>query len=144
MHRKKPGFTLLELLTVLTIIAILALIIIARIRLASQRAREDALKENLRQMRLAVQQFHSDVGGFPISLEQLVLNKTVAVDTLPDVDAAGNSLDPTEYHGPYFVPDRVPKDPFTATGEFGYDPTEGYVYSQAERRALDGSYYKDW
>lgn len=144
MRLKRIGFTLIELLIVITIIAVLMLIVVAKIRNASTKAREDLLRDNLRQMRQSVAQFQSDVGGYPTSLTQLVMTHDQATTALPAEDATGQSLDPRGYHGPYLVPGKVPVDPFTVDGLFGYDPLTGEVNSLSQRQSLDGIPYSTW
>jgi general secretion pathway protein G len=144
MHLKRLAFTLIELLIVITILAVLLLIVIARVRNVTTRAREDALRDNLRQMQLAVTQFQNDVGGYPTSLTQLVMTRAQAASALPAEDATGQAIDPKGYHGPYFAPEKVPKDPFTEDGLFNYDPVTGKVSSLSDRLALDGTPYSSW
>lgn len=144
LRRAQPGFTLIEILMVVTIIAILCMIVVLRVRFVTLQAREDQLRENLRRMRLAVAEFQSDVGGNPTSLEQIILPKEDAPGEIPNIDANGNPLSSGSYNGPYLVPQRLPKDPFTDDGAFGYDPEEASVYSLSEKTALNGTPYSDW
>jgi general secretion pathway protein G len=66
------GFTLIELIVVVTIIGILAGIALINVRYAQQKAREAALKDNLFQMRKAIDNFYADKQRYPGSLEELV------------------------------------------------------------------------
>jgi general secretion pathway protein G len=59
------GFTLLELVITLFILAILTLGVMPLVQMAVQRQREQALREALREMRGAIDQFHRDVMGGP-------------------------------------------------------------------------------
>lgn len=145
MRRPQSGFTLIELLIIISIISILALIVLQRVQSAATRAKESALKEDLRVLRQAVQLFYSDVGGYPLDLEQLRLTKEEATDTLPAVDAAGNSMNVSGYDGPYIVPDPAfPPDPFAIDGVWGYDNVTGHVFSTSTLTALDGTLYGNW
>jgi prepilin-type N-terminal cleavage/methylation domain-containing protein len=68
------GFSLLELIVVVTIIGILAGVAIVNVRYAQRKAREAALKDNLFQMRKAIDNYYADKQKFPASLEELVPN----------------------------------------------------------------------
>jgi general secretion pathway protein G len=59
------GFTLLELVITLFILAILTLGALPLVQTAVQRQREQQLRESLREMRSAIDQFHRDVIGGP-------------------------------------------------------------------------------
>lgn len=141
---KKRGFTLIEILIVIVIIAIMALIIVPRLRSATLRAREATFAENLRQMRASLEMFVSDVGGFPPSLDYLVMRKEQAYTSIPPTDATGTTLFARGYNGPYVSPFHVPVDPFAADGEWGYDPETGRIYSTSNSISLNGTHYSGW
>lgn len=66
------GFTLVELLVVMTIIAILLTVAVPRYMSSVDNAKEAALKTSLARLREAIDQYHSDKGQYPASLETLV------------------------------------------------------------------------
>jgi general secretion pathway protein G len=68
----KKGFTLIELIVVVTIVGILAGLALVNVRYAQQKAREAALKDNLFQMRKAIDNFYADKQRYPGSLDELV------------------------------------------------------------------------
>ncbi len=70
--RLKRGFTLVELLVVVTIIGILAGIAMVNVRFAQRKAAEAALKDNLFQMRKAIDNFYADKQRYPSDLNELV------------------------------------------------------------------------
>ena len=66
------GFTLIELIVVVTIVGILAGLALINVRYAQQKAREAALRDNLFQMRKALDNFYADKQRYPSTLEELV------------------------------------------------------------------------
>jgi general secretion pathway protein G len=69
---KRPGFTLVELMVVLAVIALLLTIAVPRYLTSVDRAKEAVLRENLYQMRDALQKYYADKGRYPETIEQLV------------------------------------------------------------------------
>ena len=59
------GFTLLELVITLTVLAILTIGVIPLVKISVKRQREQQLRETLREMRMAIEQFHRDTVGGP-------------------------------------------------------------------------------
>ncbi len=73
--RKRGGFTLIELLVVLGIVALLLSLAVPRFFPRIDNARETVLAENLRNTRAVIDQYFSDTGRYPDSLDQLVEKK---------------------------------------------------------------------
>lgn len=72
--RSRPpqrGFTLMELLVVMTIIALLSTVGIVGYRHSTKLSKESVLKENLFQIRHALEQYHADRSRYPTSLDEL-------------------------------------------------------------------------
>lgn len=69
---RTAGFTLIELLVVLAIIASLLTLAVPRYFRSLDNAGETVLIENLRLTREVIDQFYTDTGQYPESLEQLV------------------------------------------------------------------------
>lgn len=63
--RRSSGFTILELVITLAILTILTLGVIPIVQMAVKRQREQRLREALREMRSAIEQFHRDTVGCP-------------------------------------------------------------------------------
>ena len=129
------GFTLIELLIVVAIIGILATMAVVQLRQTPQRAKEAALKENLYVMRNVIDQYFTDKGKYPDSLQALVDDgyiRKIPVDpmtgsetTWVEVQAAG-----TEQGG----------EADTGEDQGGI----GDVKSGSDESALDGTAYSDW
>ncbi|MCP2604565.1 type II secretion system GspH family protein [Candidatus Aminicenantes bacterium AH-873-B07] len=66
------GFTLAELLIVMVLIGILASIAVPQFRHATRKAKEAVLKENLYVMRKVIDEYYTDKGKYPPSLQALV------------------------------------------------------------------------
>jgi prepilin-type N-terminal cleavage/methylation domain-containing protein len=83
LHRRKSvqgrcglnGFTLIELLVVMAIVALLLSIALPRYQSTLNKSREVALAENLKIIRLTIDQFYGDNGRYPQSLAELVEKK---------------------------------------------------------------------
>jgi prepilin-type N-terminal cleavage/methylation domain-containing protein len=69
------GFTLVELLVVMAIVALLLSIALPRYDATLNKSRDVALAENLKVMRLSIDQFYADKGRYPVSLVELVEQK---------------------------------------------------------------------
>ena len=66
------GFTLIELLVAMTIIALLLSIVAPRYFNSVSKAEEAVLKQDLTQMREALDKYHADTGRYPDTLDDLV------------------------------------------------------------------------
>ena len=125
MRRRRAGFTLIELLVVLGIVALLLTLAVPRFFPSIVSARETILADNLRNTRAVIDQFYSDTGRYPESLDQLVEKKYLR--NLP--------LDPiTESTASWIV---VPPE----------DGAKGSVYnikSGAPGNDRSGKPYSDW
>ncbi len=68
----ESGFTLMELMIVMFIIIILLSVALPTYQRSVQHARETVLKENLFQIRRAIDQYSADKGKLPQSLDDLI------------------------------------------------------------------------
>src|SRR3954468_12774447 len=119
------GFTLIELLVVMAIIALLLTIALPRYWHSTDRAKESVLKQDLAQMRIAIDQYYADRGKYPDRLEDLVEKKylrTVPRDPLTESTATWVVVSPSE-----------------ATAGAVYD-----IKSGASGTASDGRNYSEW
>lgn len=72
---RQNGFSLLELMISMFIVIILLSVAIPTYERSVRQARETVLKENLWQMRRAIDQFNADKGKLPQSVDELVSEK---------------------------------------------------------------------
>lgn len=83
------GFSLLELMIAMFILIILISVAVPSYQRAVQGAREGVLKENLWQMRRAIDQYHADKGRPPQTLDDLITAKYLRerpLDPMTDED----------------------------------------------------------
>jgi general secretion pathway protein G len=119
------GFTLIELLVTLSIVALLLALAVPRYFGRIEMAKEVALKEDLHQMRDALDKFYSDNARYPENLQDLVTRKylrRIPVDPITDSDKTWMIVSPS-------------------------DPKKGRVSdvrSGAPGNAKDGTSYKSW
>ncbi len=122
------GFTLIELLIVMTIIGILATIAQPQLQSAVIRAREAVLKEDLFQMRDAIDQYYADNGKYPAELTELTNQTNKARSYLR----------------------QIPKDPFTGNADWITVALEGEetgvfdVHSASPLISLNDAPYNTW
>jgi general secretion pathway protein G len=65
--RHEKGFSLLELIVTLTVLTVLTMSVIPLVKVSVRRQREQRLRDALREMRLAIQEFHRDTMGMQCS-----------------------------------------------------------------------------
>src|SRR5262249_10886223 len=64
-RHRRPGFTLIELLVVIAIIAVLIALLLPAVQAAREAARRAQCVNNLKQIGIAVHNYHSAVGSLP-------------------------------------------------------------------------------
>ena len=99
----QAGFTILELMIAMFIIIILLSVALPTYQRTIQHARETVLKENLFQMRRAIDQYTADKGKLPESLDKLVEEeylRELPVDPITEKrewkEISGENLDPND------------------------------------------------
>jgi general secretion pathway protein G len=129
-RRLIDGFTLIELLIVMALLTLLAGVSLAVYGNSVARGREAALKEDLFQMRKAIDEYYADKGKYPADLQTLVTEKYLR-SIAPDPFT--NS---TETWQP--VPSEA--DPANPSAEPGISD----VKSGSDRTGSDGKPYSEW
>lgn len=121
---QSSGFTLIEMMIVMVMIATLVAIAMPRYFQGLERAKETALKQNLKEMREAIDHYHADKGDYPANLQMLVAERYLRF--IPE-DPITEQVDTWQILAP---PDH---------GSRVYD-----VASGASNIALDGTAYNTW
>lgn len=62
---KQRGFTLIELVITITVLTILTMGVLPLVKVAVKRQKEQQLRDTLRQIRMAIDEFHRDTVGMP-------------------------------------------------------------------------------
>lgn len=128
--RRQHGFTLIELMIVMVIITILAGIGLAVYGNSVQSAKEAALREDLFQMRDAIDKYYADKNHYPASLDALVEDKYIR--TVPE-DPMTKSRETWQT----VLAEPEPGNPSAEPGIYN-------VKSGAEGNGLDGTPYTEW
>lgn len=122
------GFSLLELMIAMFIMIILLSVAFPTYQRSVQHARETVLKENLWQMRRAIDQFTADKGKLPQSIDELVEGKYLREKPK---DPITEEYEWNEIQG---------EDSLSPSGEQGLTD----VKSMADGEGSDGKAYKDY
>ncbi|MGH9430589.1 MAG: type II secretion system protein [Terriglobia bacterium] len=149
---REEAFTLIELIAAMAIMMILASAALPLERIHAQRLREEVLREDLREIRSAIDRYKDfsdrglirvkiDTFGYPPDLDTLVKGVTLG--------ATSNTR--------YKFLRRIPVDPMTGQAQWGMrsmqDDADATtwggqnlfdVYSLSQATALDGTPYSSW
>ncbi len=108
---RKRAFTLIELLVVIAIIAILIALLLPAVQQAREAARRSTCKNNMKQLGLALHNYHDVFNTFPIGQQPGNTRPNWRVGILPYMDQAPlyNQLDMVsgDFASPYTAPNDV-------------------------------------
>ena len=113
--RRQKGFTLIELLVVIAIIAVLIALLLPAVQQAREAARRTQCKNNLKQMGLALHNYHGTYNTFPISR---MIHYATNVGPVFNMQGFGPALLPYMDQGPLYNSYNTSKpfyDPLNAT-----------------------------
>jgi len=112
--RRSAGFTLAELVTVAAVLAILAAVTLPIAKFASKRSKELDLRQHLREMRFAIDEYkrYSDAGLIPVDLNTDGYPKKLEI-LVDGVDIVGQINKKVKFLR------RIPVDPMTGKDEWG-------------------------
>jgi general secretion pathway protein G len=134
------GFTLIELMVVVTIIGILAAVAVSNVKYAHQKAREAALRDDLYEMRKAIDSFYADKQRYPATLEELVPQYMRKVPLDPMTKARDWEEIPADTSDP-----QIQSDQATSGDSSGAAAAPGVadVKTRAQGTTLDHVSYSD-
>ena len=148
----RNGVTLIELIAAMAIISILATGILPLSVITYKRTKEIELRQNLRIIRKAIDEYKRLVDEEKIQKDALDSGYPKDLNVLVE---GVNLKGPVPQKAKFLR--RIPRDPMTEDGEWGlrsytdepdseiWGGQDVYdVYSTSDREALDGTYYKDW
>ncbi len=130
---EERGFTLIEIIIVFTLIGILVGLGLPQYTTSVKRAREVILKEDLFQMRKLINQYYTDKGKYPVSLQTLVDEQYLR--SIP--------IDPITKSSQTWV---EVQQTLTDDELMSFDLEIGIVdiLSGSNEKALDGTLYNTW
>lgn len=152
-RRRQAGLSLVELIVAFTILLTLTAMALPMARYKVRREKEQALRQNLREIRTAIDKYKdmADRG----ELGQTKLGTENYPETL-EILVEGVKIPGPEDKKVKFLR-RMPKDPFTNSADWGKRSTQDDpksqswggqnvfdVYSKTMERAPDGTPYSEW
>ena len=157
-RRRQSGFSLVELIVAFSILLILSSMAVPLARFQVRRERERDLRNDLREMRAAIDRYKDmcdtqkiqatsqEAACYPLKLQDLV-------DGVP----LANKISGLNQTGKIRFLRKIPRDPFTGDTEWGLrsmqdEPTATSwggqdvfnVYTKTMDKASDGTSYSDW
>jgi general secretion pathway protein G len=128
------GFTLIELVMTITVMVILTLGVIPLMQLSVKRQKEQQLRDALRQMRMAIDEFHRDTVGMPAAgLEGAVQQQQQQQQQTPIDPRSRVVISDTTIFG-VDNPDRYPPDLETLVSGVNVIPRGGSLGGRGDQR----------
>ena len=127
------GFTLIELVMTLTVMVILTLGVLPLMQVSVKRQKEQQLREALRTMRMAIDEFHRDTVGMPAAglegaaLQQQQQQRQTSIDPRSRVVISDTTLFGVDN------PDRYPPDLETLVSGVNVIPRAGNLGGRGDR-----------
>lgn len=147
------GVTLIELSVTMVILSILAIGIMPLTVVTYKRTKEVELRQNLRTIRHALDKYKQLVDDGKIPSGAMSSGYPGDLDIL--VDGIESDDGPKSFKIKFLR--RIPKDPMTEDGKWGlrsyFDEPDSDIwgeqdvydiYSKSDKKAMDGTFYKDW
>ena len=130
LRGRLDGFTLIELLIVMVLLILLAGVSLTVYGTSVQRGKEAALKEDLFQMRKAIDEYYADKSKYPADLQTLVTEKYL------------RKIAPDPFTGSADTWTTVPSDPDPSNPSA--EPGISDVRSGSDQTGSDGRPYSEW
>ncbi len=156
-RRNEHGFTLVELIVAFTILLALTAMAVPAARSQIRREKERELRNDLREMRAAIDKYKDQVDLGKIQMENDTYGYPKTLQILVDgVPVQGQLSGAGEQSKMRFLR-RIPKDPMTGGTDWGFrsvqdDPTASSwggqdvfdVYTKSTEKSSDGTPYSEW
>lgn len=152
--KTEKGFTLIEMIIVVVIISVLAAVAIPMVETSVKRDKELELRRSLRTIRTAIDEYKKFIEDNNIKMDEDTYNYPEELEDL--VKGIEYKDEKGEEKIKKFLR-SLPIDPMTNSDEWGMRSYQDKrdenswggenvwdVYTKSERKALDGTYYKDW
>lgn len=154
LKKKNNGFTIIELIVVAAIVAILAAIAIPVAETSVKREKEIELRRALRTIRTAIDEYRDFVIENKIKVDEDTYSYPEKLEDLVEGIEFKNKKNKTRIKK--FLR-RIPRDPFSTDGTWAkrsyqddHDASKWgeenvwNVFSNSEKKALDGTRYSEW
>jgi prepilin-type N-terminal cleavage/methylation domain-containing protein len=142
-RRNQAGFTLIELLTVIAIIGILSTFVFAGVPRILLSAKVADARNTMGQMRLALEEYHTDHGSYPPAygyLDRLAIDELTKDERLSVLSPGGNNFRNTpSCDDRYDDPDDCSDDRYFVSRHYMHFTNQFKMDDLYDRFALDGN-----